>query len=229
MVETIQNESSEERLSLEELRDNIILFFIAGHETTANALSSALFCLAKYPDVQEKLVKEIDQISIDKSKDRDTLPSWDVLNNQLPYLKAFINEVLRFYPPVSQVVPRVTTKDTELCGYHIPKGTLISPNLYASVMGDHWGDPQEFRPERWLERSKLPSLTSYVPFGGGKHICIGNKFSLCEQTIFLYSLLRRFKVEFPQGIKHDVYPFKKGQPVFITMEENVGFIFKNRN
>ncbi|KAL9647868.1 hypothetical protein ABK040_008141 [Willaertia magna] len=228
MVETTLNASEEDKLVLEELRDNVIIFFVAGHETTATALGSAMFCLAKHQQVQEKLFEEINEVS---QREEFKTSSWNEIVTQMPYLKAVLNEVLRLYPPAPQVVPRTNSIETTLCGYKIPKGTLLNVNIAASHRGNQWGDPLVFRPERWLDENKgqLPPLISYVPFGGGRHICIGNKFSLCEQQVFIVHLLKRFRLDFPENKTYEDFPYKEGGSIFISVDDNLEIKLTRRN
>ncbi|KAL9646458.1 hypothetical protein ABK040_006455 [Willaertia magna] len=226
MVETTLNSSEEDKLALEEIRDNVILFFVAGHETTATMLGSAMYCLAKHQEVQERLFDEINQCKKDS-----TTTSWSDLVTELPYLKAFINEVLRLYPPAPQISPKQVSVDTTLCGYKIPKGTIVNVNIVAAHRGNHWGDPLVFRPERWLEenKSELPPMMSYVPFGGGRHICIGNKFSLCEQQVFLFKLLKRFHLYFPEKEMYKDFPYREGSSIFIAVDDKLQIKLTKRN
>lgn len=197
-------EETGRQMTDKELRDNIIIFFLAGHETTAAVLASTMFCLAKNKNAQEKLIQEIDQVlgtDVDKEINVDLLKNMD-------YLDWVVKEGLRKHPPVALIPERVLHKQSEtIGGIKIKKGALISINAYNIHHNPkYWKDPHEFRPERFSpEESKGRPSTSWIPFGGGARLCIGNLFSLLEQKIFLSLLLQRYTLEIPEGISEYQY------------------------
>lgn len=131
------------------LCDQLLTFFAAGHDTTAAALTWTLYVLSKHPEAQERLRKECKALVGDRTEiDAELL-------EQLPYLNAVCNEMLRFYPPVP-VTSRQAMVDTEIKGQLIPKGTLSIISLWAmGRLPSIWGeDAGEFRPERWLSGDK---------------------------------------------------------------------------
>jgi cytochrome P450 len=194
MVNSVDDETKE-GFDQKTLRDNVIVFFIAGHDTTSIALSYALYSLAKYPHVQEKLVNSI--------QEKYGLGDSDISVEQIDdieYLNWFIKENMRLYPPVGQLPPRKLVSTEVLGDYTLSAGTLATINIYNIHHNPNvWGkDVEEFRPERFSpEESKNRHSNAYMPFGGGPRTCIGNRFSLLEQKIFLVQLLRRFKLELP--------------------------------
>jgi cytochrome P450 len=149
------------------LRDNCVVFFVAGHETTASALGFGLYCLGKNPQVQKKLVQEIERvIGVDEE------PTYDKVD-EIEYLDCVIKEYMRLYPSVPSVPPRIAAKDTELCGFNIPKGTWVTMSTYSLHHSPKIYGPtvEEFMPERWQGemRQEIPKY-SYIPFSAGESV-----------------------------------------------------------
>ncbi|KAJ5537387.1 hypothetical protein N7513_010573 [Penicillium frequentans] len=184
----------------ENLLDQLMTFLAAGHETTAGALQWAVYALCKNPDVQERLREEV----------RTNLPSINVENpepidaaaiDNLHYLNAVCNEVLRFHPSVPNTV-RVALKDTSLVGQPIPKGTwlVISAEL-LNHMSELWGpDADKFNPDRWMGPGKAntggaTSNYAFLSFLHGPRACIGQGFSKAELACLLAALVGSFKFE----------------------------------
>jgi cytochrome P450 len=171
----------------ESLRDNVSLFFLAGHETTSSALGWEVGLLASKPEVQNKARKEV----LEKIPD-----NWnaDDLKN-LEYLDAFIRETLRMYPPAPHINSRTVEKDTIIEDIFIPSGTIIDIDMIGmSNNPEIWGDPDQFRPERFFPQNLTSEQrNSWIPFTGGPRVCIGKEFSLLEQKIFLVTLLKQTK------------------------------------
>lgn len=178
-------------MSENQLRDEVMTLFIAGHETTATTLSWALVELARHPVVEERVYAELDAALGDR------LPTADDLS-QMPYLQAVIQEVLRLYPP-SILIIRRALEDLDLDdGNRIPKGTIIQINQYANHHDSRWfPEPESFQPERWLDAEFEKSLPkgAYIPFGAGPRICVGNGFALMEAPLVLATFCRRFHLE----------------------------------
>jgi cytochrome P450 len=174
------------------LRDNVNELFVAGHDTTTGALCFEFYCLARYPEEQERLVKEINE-----KIDSNAPLSFEMLNN-LEYMDKFIKETLRLHPAVPCPPPRRASK-TELIGTTlIPKGQLFSYSIYSIHRNPKvWGDDADtFRTSRWDEQeAKARPSHAFMPFGLGSRKCIGNHFSLLEQKVFLVKFLSRFRVE----------------------------------
>jgi cytochrome P450 len=164
------------RPSDEQIRDEIMTLFIAGHETTANAMTWALVLLARNPDVDAQAAAAAEL------GDRD-------------YLDRLVKEVLRIYPP-AWIIGRETLRDVTLAdGTPIPQGmTVFMAPLILHRRADYFDDPQRFAPERWTGEDPVPF--SYVPFGGGARRCIGEEFARYEMRIVLEPLLREFRFAF---------------------------------
>jgi len=172
-----------------QLRDEAMTLFLAGHETTANALSWSLYLLSTNPKAKDKVVKEIDLIlGSRKAVYEDLL--------LLPYTQAVIKETLRLYPPAWRVY-REAAQDLELGGYSVPKGTGLWMGQYLVHRDERWfPNPEVFSPERWLsdETKKIPKY-AYFPFGGGPRVCIGNAFAEMEANLVLATILQSYQVQ----------------------------------
>ncbi|XP_072019665.1 cytochrome P450 2J4-like [Amphiura filiformis] len=169
--------------------------FAAGTDTTSNTILWGILLLTQYPHVQEKMQQEIDDVI---GRERPpTLP--DRLH--LPYVDATLMEIQRFRPVACFVPPRAASVDTEIRGYKIAKGTQVWANLYAVLHSpEHWSDPDEFIPERFLsaDGKKTEAPDAFIPFGAGRRICIGEQLARMELFLFLTNLLQRFTLKIPQ-------------------------------
>nr|UOU03251.1 cytochrome P450 3049D1 [Brachionus rubens] len=182
------NKLNDEKIDLELLIDDFITFLNAGQETTANALSFCLLELSNNPNVLNKLSNEI-ELAIGE---RNQIRFEDL--QKLEYLDCVFKETLRKYPPAVQFL-RESNEDCVLNGYFIPKGTWIAVSPF--VMGrcsEYFKNPDEFRPERFLEE-KNQNYT-FIPFSTGPRNCIGMKFAQIEAKILLVKLLQNFKFNY---------------------------------
>jgi cytochrome P450 len=180
------------QLTEKEFETNVFLFFVAGHETTAGALSWALFLLAKHQDVQTRVREEVDRVLQGKHATAESL-------KHLVYLDMFIKEVLRYGTPVSLIISRAAKVDTELDGHFIPKNTPVGVSMYTIHHDPQfWPNPDVFDPERFRSEAKQYPF-SFLPFSLGKRVCIGNNFSLMEQKIFISTLLQQYIITWPNN------------------------------
>ncbi|KAI8647570.1 cytochrome P450, partial [Parasitella parasitica] len=191
-------------LTNEELRSNLHIFFLAGHDTTSNALSFALYYLARHSEFQQRAREEV--LSILGDAPEDILPSSDQLK-QLNYINQVIKETLRMNGPAAQIVPRVSQQDTDLAGSFIPKGSLVTVDLYNIHHSKKvWKDADQFNPERFAPKGESSQLAgdgmTWVPFGNGARQCIGMNFSLNEQRVLLSMMLRKFTWKLPADSIH---------------------------
>ena len=177
-------------LNTAELRDNLLTFIVAGHETTALTLSWALYLCGLDQTVQAKARAEATSVLGKRAATQADLAA-------LPYTRAIIEETLRLYPPAAMISRTAQTADT-LCGREIqPKDTVILP-IYALHRSHlHWDDPDSFKPDRFLN-TQIERYT-YLPFGDGPRICIGQSFAMQEAVIILATLLARFRFTPVQG------------------------------
>ena len=162
--------------------DEILIILIAGHETTANALSWTLYLLANHPDELKKL----------KDATRDLGIAQCVTNVPLSYV---INESMRLYPP-AWISDRVALQDDGYQGYTFPKDTIIVLFYYGLHRdAKHWESPSAFVPNRFLKNaSDKERLKSFYPFGSGPRLCIGNNFAMAEMAIFLQAIIHCFEI-----------------------------------
>ena len=177
----------------EELIDQLGVFFLAGHETTASALTWVFYILAERPEWMARLRAEIDpfmakgQLSFEETK-------------KLPLTRAFFKEVLRLYPPIT-FVPRVALERVEIEGKRLPKGALVMIAPWTLQRhSKYWTEPHAFIPERFLpENEKTLNSGAYIPFGQGPHICVGAGFAQVESLLIMAQLISRFDVELVPG------------------------------
>src|SRR6056297_505696 len=174
------------RMTTAELRDNLLTFIVAGHETTALTLGWSLYLCAFDQTVQDRARAEV-QGALDG---RTAATGEDVAN--LPFIRQIIDEALRLYPPAG-MVSRTAMADDTLCGREIRRGDTVIIPIYA-LHRHHllWDDPDAFRPDRFADR-KAVERYAYLPFGDGPRICIGASFAIQEAVIILATLLARFR------------------------------------
>lgn len=181
-------ESSGEGMTEEQLIDESLILFVAGHETTANALAWTWHLLSQHPDVVQRLRDEHQRVLAGRLPAFDDLPS-------LEYTLQVIEESMRLYPP-AWITDRVAIEADEVDGVRIPAGAMIALSIYGvHHSAAHWKEPEAFRPERFSKENKaLQHPYAYLPFGGGPRLCIGNSFALMEMQLILVQILRRFEV-----------------------------------
>ena len=178
-----EDPETQRRMNRAELRDNLLTFIVAGHETTALALSWSLYLLAFDEAAQERALAEVATLD-------DGPVSGDDLA-RLPWLRHVVDEALRLYPPAG-IVSRTALAQDELCGREIRPGDTVMIPIYA-LHRNHmlWETPDAFSPDRWT--GGKPERYAYLPFGDGPRICIGASFAIQEAVIILATLLRRFR------------------------------------
>ncbi|KAI8881514.1 cytochrome P450 [Backusella circina FSU 941] len=194
----------EGRMTNDELEHNINIFFLAGHDTTSNALSSAICYLALNTSVQQRAREEA--LSILGNESRDIIPTIEDIK-RMEYINQIIKETLRVCGPVPETLPRYSVEDCELVGSFIPKGTWLTANIYETMHSEkNWKNPLEFNPDRFApggeaSQQDLKGMT-WVPFGNGPRQCIGMNFSLTEQRVLLSMLLRKYTWVLPKDSIH---------------------------
>ncbi|WP_415921748.1 cytochrome P450 [Tateyamaria sp. SN6-1] len=173
------------RMTTAELRDNLLTFIVAGHETTALSLSWALYLLAFDQTVQDRARQEVRAVVGNRVAQADDVPS-------LPYIRAILDEALRLYPPAG-VVSRTAMTNDRLGDTTIRKGDTCMIPIYALHRSHlHWDAPDEFNPDRFADRKAIPRF-AYLPFGDGPRICIGASFALQEAVLLLATLINRHR------------------------------------
>jgi cytochrome P450 len=181
------------RMNDAQLRDEIMTIFLAGHETTAIALTWTWLLLSKHPEIEAKLHASLDEVLGDR------VPSFaDV--QKLTYADAVMREAMRLYPPAWSI-GREAMEDMVIGGFSIPKGTQIWLNPWGIHHDPRWyPEPHTFKPERWLDESikSLPKY-AYFPFGGGPRICIGAGFATMEAVLLLATIARTTRLRLKAG------------------------------
>lgn len=174
------------RMSDKEVRDEAVGLFLAGHETTANALNWTFWLLAKNPQIAEKLHEELDRVLAGRTPTMQDL-------RDLPYTDMVIKESMRWMPPVSGV-GRIAIEDVQIGDYLIEKDTSILLNFYSVHHdADYWDNPSEFRPERFAPDCDTDRHRyAYLPFGGGPRVCVGNSFAIMEAQILLATIAQHY-------------------------------------
>ena len=179
-------ESEEQSFSDEAIRNEIVTFVLAGHETTATALTWACYLLAAHPDVQNRLREEAVGVFGNRAPTMDDLP-------RLTYAASVFNETVRLYPPVP-VFGRRVMETIELGGYIVPAGASVLLSTYVTSRNPrYFVEPAVFQPDRWSCAEQPPKF-AYFPFGGGAKMCIGDTFAKTEGTLILSLLASRFRL-----------------------------------
>ncbi len=180
-----------------QIRDEVMTIFLAGHETTANALTWSWWLLARHPEVEARMHAELASVLGDR------LPVPDDAR-RLPYTRAVVAESMRLYPP-AWILGRQALRPYQLRGHVLPTGTLVLMSQYLVHRDARWfPDPDRFDPQRWLvpaeEQPERPRL-AYFPFGAGTRVCIGEQFAWTEAVLVLATLARRWRL-----VAHDDRP-----------------------
>ncbi|HTQ12381.1 MAG TPA: cytochrome P450 [Rhizomicrobium sp.] len=177
-----------------EVRDEVVIIFLAGHETTAVAMTFVWYLLSQHPAVEAKLHDELARVLGGRA------PEYADLAN-LPYTRMVIEESMRLYPPAPGLAGREALADDDLNGHKVKKGDMIA--IEPWIVHRHeklWDDPLRFDPERFSpERSAGRPRFAYIPFGGGPHICIGAQLAMLEASLILATLAQRFRPRLAPG------------------------------
>lgn len=186
-------EDTGEGMTDKQLLEEALILFVAGHETSANALAWTWYILAQHPEAVAKIRQELDVVLGGR------LPAFEDLP-QLDYLRQVIDESMRLYPP-AWITDRIAVEDDSFNGFHIPKGAYVVPYIHGVHHSkDLWDDPAVFRPERFEKaKKKARSNFAYMPFGGGPRLCIGNNFAMMEMQLVIAQMIRQFDMEIVEG------------------------------
>lgn len=188
MLLLARDEETGEGMSDQQVRDEVMTALLAGHETSANALSWAWYLLAAHPEVEDRLHAELDTLLAGRLPTVEDLP-------RLAYLRSVVEETLRLYPPTWQLMRRAIGED-EIGGYRIPAGTTLFWSQY--LLHRHaafWREPERFDPERFApdqvaERHRY----AHMPFGTGPRMCIGAGFAMTEIMLILATIAQRYRL-----------------------------------
>lgn len=175
-----------------ELRDEVLTLLLAGHETTAASLAWTFILLSKYPAARERLEAEVDEVlggREPKAEDVDALP----------WTKAVLSEAMRLYPP-AWTIERDSLDDDVVAGVEIPgRSTIAVPPYLLHRNPDIWPNPEGFQPERFRGEQNRHRY-AYLPFGGGRRICVGAGFAMLEATLVLATISRTHRLDLVPGV-----------------------------
>ncbi|MGN6346179.1 MAG: cytochrome P450 [Candidatus Nitrosocosmicus sp.] len=215
-----------ERMSDSQLRDEVMTIFLAGHETTANALTWTFYLLSQNPDIESKLFDEINRVLGSKINEKkpDNNLKYRTLNVKdipsLEYTEKVLRESMRLYPP-AWTLGRQVIEDYKLGDYIIPSSSIILMSQYVMHRNPiYFPDPERFNPERWTKDLKihLPRF-SYFPFGGGIRGCIGESFAWMEGILLIATFCQKWKMHHVENHKVELKPL-------ITLRPKYGMLMK---
>lgn len=184
-----RDEESNEGMSNQQLRDEAMTILLAGHETTANALSWCLYLISQHPDKAKRLYEEVDRVLGKKRANYDSM-------KDLIYTQQIIWESMRLYPP-AWLISRKAIADVTIGNYRIHKGETVMMSSYVMHRSEkYFSNADEFLPERF-QNGKVQGVPEFVyfPFGGGPRVCIGNHFAMMEATLVLATLVQHYSFE----------------------------------
>ena len=192
LMEAVDEETGE-GMSNQLLRDEVMTLFVAGHETTVNALSWAIYLLASHPHIKEQLKEEIDGVLHGQA------PSFADMR-RLPYTLQVLNETMRLYPP-AYAIGRKALEEDWLGEYYVAPDMNVVLNIYGIHHHPaYWADPHAFKPERFSNyQPKGSAKFAFFPFGGGPRQCIGKNFALLEMIVILAMIMQRMDFEIPEN------------------------------
>jgi cytochrome P450 len=193
MLLMAQDEDDGSGMSDEQVRDEVMTIFLAGHETTATALTWVWYLLSQHPEAEKRLHDELDRVLGGRAPGLADLP-------QLKYAEMIVKETMRLYPPAWNF-GRQSVEDIEIGGYTIRKGSTVFISPY--VMHHHhqyFENPEVFDPERFSpENEARITKFSYIPFGAGPRVCIGNSFAMMEAQLILATIAQRQRLSLLSG------------------------------
>jgi cytochrome P450 len=203
-------------MSDRQIRDEVMTLFIAGHETTANAISWTFYLLAQHPEAEAKLHQELAAVLGGRLPTADDVPA-------LKYTKQVFSEALRLYPP-AWVIGRMAVAADEIGGYRIPAGSTVIVSQWVTQRHPaYWDEPEQFRPERFdpdQPAAQQRPRYAYFPFGGGPRLCIGEPFAWMEGVLLIATLAQRFGFRLAPAVRVEPQPLltlrpKYGLPVVL--------------
>ncbi len=209
------DEDTGESMNDRQLRDEVMTIFLAGHETTAVALSWTWHLLSKYPIEAQRMRNELATVLGGQPPDFDDLP-------RLTYTTKVIKESMRLYPP-AWITSRCAIGPDRIAGYNIRPGTIIFASPYVTHrLPRLWENPEQFNPERFsAEQSKKLAPFAYFPFGGGPRQCIGNTFAMMEMTLVVATLAQRYRLNAVPGPQTEPAPgitLRSNRPITVRRE-----------
>jgi cytochrome P450 len=200
----------------QQIRDEAVTLFAAGHETTANALTWTWYFLAQHPDVEARLHEELAAVLADRPPVVSDL-------KDLPYTEMVLKESMRLRPPAWILNGRTALEETEIGGYTITAGTSVFISPYQlHRLPEYYPDPERFDPRRFTPENekKLPRY-AYLPFGAGPRVCIGNSFAMMEAQLILATVAQQYRLALVPGQEVEMAPLITLAPVGGVMMEAI--------
>ncbi len=187
-----RDEDSGRPMSETQLRDEVTTFLLAGHDTTANALSWTFYLLSQHPQIADRVESEIDQVLGAEPVAAAAIP-------QLNFGRAVLQESMRLYPP-AWIISRATIEADEIGGYVIDKRALVAVCAYDTQrLADVWPEPEKFDPGRFIDNHAGPVPFAYYPFGAGPRMCIGAGLATIEAIVILATVMRKCRLRLVPG------------------------------
>lgn len=218
LLMTAKDEETGQVMTRQQLRDEVMITFFAGHETTATMLTWTWYLLSRHPHVEEKLHAELAAVLNGRTPSVSDIPN-------LIYTRMVLDEVLRLYSPVA-IMARDPLGDDVVDGYAVPAGSLVTITPYLTHRHpEFWDNPEGFMPERFAPEieSKRPRYT-YYPFGAGSRICLGQHFALLEGVLILADVAQRYRLQAVPGLQVQpefVGALRPSTDVLMTLHERV--------
>jgi cytochrome P450 len=186
-------EHPEQGLSPQELHDQTMVMFQAGHETSATAMTWWSGLIARHPEAAKRIHAEVDTVLQGQAPTPSAL-------QQMPWLQASLKEAMRLYPPAAVLMTRRTLSDVHVGPWTVPQGQLIAFTPYVIQRDPRWFEsPHDFKPERFLPGAPEIPRGTWMPFGTGPRVCIGQHFAMMEMGLIAVLLLQRFTLHWPEG------------------------------
>lgn len=206
-----RDEETGEVMNDQHIHDEVLTIIVAGHETTANALSWTWYLLSEHPEIRHRLEEELKNVLSERSPRFEDMP-------QLSYTRMVIEESMRLYGPV-WIFSREAIEKDEILGYPIPAHSIIIFSPYVNHRHPaFWKDPDVFNPDRFLpEQSANRHRYAYFPFGGGPRQCIGNRFAMMEAQLILATVAQKYRLQLVSG--HRVEPLPA-----VTLRQRYGLV-----
>lgn len=200
-----------------QLRDEALTIFLAGHETTANALTWTWYLLSQNPEVEARMHAEVDSIG-------DRLPTYEDMT-ALPYTRMVLAESMRLYPP-AWGIGRRAMESFDAWGFSVPANSVVLMSQYVMHRDARFfPDPERFDPDRWSpEAQAARPKFAYFPFGGGNRVCIGEQFAWMEGVLLLATLAQRWRMRLVDGHPVELKPLITLRPKYgmkMTLERRL--------
>jgi len=193
MLMHARDEETGEAMDDRQLRDEVMTLFLAGHETTANALTWTWYLLSRHPEAMRRVRAEVERTVGDRPPRPADLP-------HMPYGTMVLKEAMRLYPPV-WAITRFATEDDAFGDYRVPRGSVVLVSQFVTHRHPaFWDNPEGFDPERFAPEAERDMVKyAYFPFGGGPRKCIGNNFALLEAQLILTTVVQHYRPQLEMG------------------------------